>query len=54
MKTNENSVIYKEFFFLGFLFRWIDRHPRAASFLLWLQFLALAWFAFNYHFTTAL
>lgn len=52
MKTNKTPVIYKEFLFLGFFLRWIDRHPKTALILLWLHGLALVFTVFNYHFTT--
>ena len=46
------AEIYEQFGPLGCLFRWIDRHPRAASVLLWLQLAALVYVVFTYDFTT--
>lgn len=37
---------------LDWLFRWMDRHPRTAAALLWLQAAALAYVVFTYDFTT--
>lgn len=37
---------------LDWLFRWLDRHPRTAAALLWLQAAALAYVVFTYDFTT--
>ena len=36
---------------LDWLFRWLDRHPRIAAALLWLQAAALAYVVFTYDFT---
>ena len=47
-----NTPIYKEFGFLAYLFIWIERHPKTATILLWLQFIALAYVVFTYDFTT--
>ena len=47
-----NTSINKEFGFLGSLFTWIDRHPRTATALLWLQIIALAYIVLTYNFTT--
>lgn len=43
--------IYKEFGILGRFFLWMDRHPRTAAALLWLQVAALLWVIFSYNFT---
>ena len=32
--------------------RWIEKHPRTSSALLWLQAAALAYGVYNYNFTT--
>ncbi len=48
-KTPEQ--IYAEFGPVGVVFQWLDEHPRAASVLLWLQGLALAYVVFTYDFT---
>ena len=37
---------------LGYLFRWIDEHPRMTSALLWLSAAALMYAVFTYDFTT--
>jgi hypothetical protein len=37
---------------LGYLFCWIDEHPRTAAALLWLSAAALAYVVFTYDFTT--
>ena len=54
MNTNDNTPteIYSEFGALGYLFRWIDEHPRTAAALLWLQVAALIWAVITYDFTT--
>lgn len=54
MKTTNNTPanIYTEFGPLGYLFRWIDEHPRTSSALLWLMSAALVWVVFTYDFTT--
>jgi hypothetical protein len=44
--------IYTEFGPLGYLFRWIDEHPRTAATLLWLSAAALMYAVFTYDFTT--
>jgi hypothetical protein len=41
-----------EFGPLGYLFCWIDRHPRTAAALLWLSAAALMYAVFTYDFTT--
>lgn len=50
METKNN--VLQQLGLMGYLFRWIDEHPRTSNILLWLMGLALAWFAFNYDFTT--
>ena len=52
MNTQNNTpapVILPGF---DWFFRWIDRHPRTAAALLWLQAAALLWAVFTYDFTT--
>jgi len=41
-----------EFGPLGYLFRWIDEHPRMAAALLWLMAAALMYAVFTYDFST--
>lgn len=45
-----NTPIYRRSLRLSLaFFRWIDSHPRAASFFLWLAFLWMVWHIFwNY------
>lgn len=51
-KQEKNPAqIYAEFGPVGVVFQWLDEHPRAASVLLWLQGLALAYVVFTYEFT---
>ena len=54
MKTTNNNAahIYTDFGPLGYLFRWIDEHPRTAAALLWLSAVALMYAVFTYDFTT--
>ena len=54
MNTKQEKTpaqIYAEFGPVGVVFQWLDEHPRAASVLLWLQGLALAYVVFTYEFT---
>lgn len=54
MKATVNNTpanIRREFGPLAALFVWIDRHPRATAFILWLQVAALLWVVFTYNFT---
>ena len=54
MKTNNNTTPAPElaqFGPLAYLFAWLDRNPRTASALLWLQVVALIWAVFAYDFT---
>lgn len=37
---------------LGYLFQWIDEHPRTAAALLWLSAAAIVYAVFTYDFTT--
>lgn len=54
MKTTNNNAanIYADFGPLGYLFCWIDEHPRMTSALLWLSAAALMYAVFTYDFTT--
>lgn len=49
--TNDNRAELRELGALAPLLRWMDRHPRAASLILWLQVAALLWAVFTYRFT---
>jgi len=57
MKTYSNTPAtadresLREFGPLAALFAWTDRHPRAASVLLWLMVAALIYAVFTYEFT---
>jgi hypothetical protein len=52
MKTTTNTPAeLRELGALAPLFAWTDRHPRAASVLLWLMVAALVWAVFTYDFT---
>lgn len=52
MKTiNNTPAELRELGPLAALFAWIERHPRTAAALLWLQVAALIWAVFTYHFT---
>jgi len=52
--TNNNNAahIYADFGPLGYLFCWIDKHPRMTSALLWLMAAALMYAVFTYDFST--
>ena len=52
MNTTTNNTPAPVVFGLDWLFRWIDRHPRTAAALLWLQAAALVWAVWSYDFTT--
>ena len=52
--NNTPAEIYAQLPGLAWLFRWIDRHPRTSSALLWAMGAALLWAVINYEFTTAL
>lgn len=57
MKTTTNTQpaeIYRQFGLLGYVFQWLDEHPRTASALLWLQVVGILYAVFTYNFTTAL
>lgn len=49
--NNQNNTPAPVVFGLDWLFRWIDRHPRTAAALLWLQAAALLYMIFAYNFT---
>ena len=52
MKTTTNTPAeLRELGALATLFAWTDRHPRAASALLWLMAAALVYVVFTYNFT---
>lgn len=51
MNTNNTPAELRELGTLAALFGWMDRHPRAASFILWLWVAALVWVIFSYNFT---
>ena len=52
MKTTTNTPAeLRELGALAPLFAWTDRHPRAASVLLWLMAAALVYVVFTYEFT---
>ena len=52
MKTTTNTPAeLRELGALAPLFAWTDRHPRAASVLLWLMAAALVYVVFPYNFT---
>ena len=52
MKTTTNTPAeLRELGALAPLFAWTDRHPRAASVLLWLMVAALVYVVFTYKFT---
>lgn len=52
MKTTTNTPAeLRELGALAPLFAWTDRHPRAASVLLWLMAAALVYVVFTYNFT---
>ena len=53
MKTYSNTPAeLRELGALAPLFAWTDRHPRAASVLLWLMAAALIYAVFTYDFTS--
>lgn len=55
MKTTSNTPAeLRELGQLAAVFAWMDRHPRAAAVILWLQAIALAYAVFSYNFTTTL
>jgi len=49
--TNDNRAELRELGALAPLLEWMDRHPKTAAALLWLQALALAYVVFTYRFT---
>lgn len=52
MKTTTNTPAeLRELGALAPLFAWTDRHPRAASVLLWIMAAALVYVVFTYKFT---
>ena len=52
MKTiNDTPAELRELGALAPLFAWTDRHPRAASVLLWIMAAALVYAVFTYEFT---
>lgn len=51
MKTINNTPAPVIIPGLDWLFRWLDRHPRTASALLWLMVAALVYVVFTYNFT---
>ena len=52
MKTTTNTPAeLRELGALAPIFAWTDRHPRAASVLLWLMVAALVYVVFTYNFT---
>ena len=54
MKTTNNTPAHVQELGepLAALLGWIDRHPRTASALLWLQVAAILYAVINYRFTT--
>lgn len=50
-RTSNTPAELRELGPLASLFAWIDRHPRTAAALLWLQVAALLWVIFSYNFT---
>ena len=51
---NTPAELRKEFGTFAAFFEWIDKHPRTAAALLWIQAAALVYFLYTYNFTTAL
>ena len=49
---NNNNAIYKEFWFIAAMFKWLDNHPIISDIILLVESLAAAWAVFNYDFTT--
>lgn len=49
---NNNNAIYKEFWFIAPMFKWLDNHPIISDIILLAESLAAAWAVFNYDFTT--
>ena len=49
---NNNSTIYREMWVMAPLFKWIDKHPRLANTILWMEGMVMLYVIFTYNFTT--
>lgn len=46
------NELLKEFGPLAFIFSWVAKHEKLATFILWVEAIAFAWVVFTYDFTT--